>query len=72
MGAKPDKTASDIILIKQTQKPFIERAFEFEDMLDLVPSMDILVYTGEEFAALTAEGAVGFWKSVKESLVRFL
>ncbi len=62
----------DIILVKETEKPFQERAFEFADLLDLVPSTDILVYSRSELDKLLSDDAVGFWKSVKESLVRFL
>ncbi|MFW5808796.1 MAG: nucleotidyltransferase domain-containing protein [Spirochaetota bacterium] len=62
----------DIILIKETAVPFVERPFEFADLLDLVPSTDILVYTSVEFARLTDDSAVGFWKSVKESMVRLV
>lgn len=62
----------DIILIKKDCGVFHTRAFEFEDLLNLIPSTDILVYTKEEFTALTDESAQGFWKSVRNSLVRFL
>jgi predicted nucleotidyltransferase len=62
----------DIILVCPTDKPFHVRAVDFEDLLDLVPSTDILVYTHDELERLTAEESVGFWKSVKESMVRFV
>ncbi|HNR89123.1 MAG TPA: nucleotidyltransferase domain-containing protein [Spirochaetota bacterium] len=62
----------DLILIRETDTPFPLRAIEFEDVLDLVPSTDILVYTRREFDKLTGPGAVGFWKSVRESLHQFI
>lgn len=62
----------DIILVKETCKPFHERSFEFADLLDLVPSTDILVYSRPELDTLLADDAAGFWKSVKESLVKFI
>jgi len=62
----------DILLVKDTCKPFHERAFDYADILDLVPSTDILVYTRDELDNLLSEGVSGFWKSVKESLVRFI
>ncbi len=62
----------DIIIVKETDKPFHERAIDFSDLLDLIPTTDILVYTRSELDNLLAEGVTGFWKSVKESLVKFL
>lgn len=62
----------DIIIICKTEKPFPERAMDFADLLDIVPSTDILVYTHEEFKNLINLPSPGFWKSVKESIVRFL
>ena len=62
----------DIILVKETGKLFHERSFEFADLLDLVPSTDILVYSRSELDNLLADNAAGFWKSVKESLVKFI
>lgn len=62
----------DIILVKETDIPFHERAFEFADLLDLVPSTDILVYSRSELDKLLSDDAAGFWKSVRESLVKFI
>lgn len=62
----------DIIIVKDTGKPFHKRPFEFTDLLDLVPSTDILVYSRSELDNLLADNATGFWKSVKESLVKFI
>jgi predicted nucleotidyltransferase len=62
----------DIILVKETDQPFHIRAFDFADLLDLVPATDILVYTRAELDNLLSDGAAGFWKSVKESLVKFI
>ena len=62
----------DIIIVKDTGKPFHERTIDYEDILDLVPATDILVYTRHELDSLLVEGATGFWKSVKESLVKFI
>jgi hypothetical protein len=56
----------------ETDKPFHVRAFDFEDLLDLVPSTDILVYTRDELDNLLAEESFGFWNCVKESMVRFM
>ncbi|MBN1962658.1 MAG: nucleotidyltransferase domain-containing protein [Deltaproteobacteria bacterium] len=58
----------DLILIKQTDVSFFERAIEFLDLLDIVPCIDILVYTPEEFHRLTADPSPGFWQSVVATL----
>ena len=62
----------DLILIIETELPFLERNREFSDLLDIVPTIDILVYTAEEFAALTENPSVGFWQTVVRSLRRFM
>jgi predicted nucleotidyltransferase len=62
----------DIILVCETDKPFHLRAIDFEDLLDLVPSTDILVYTHDELETLITEETFGFWKSVKDSMVKFM
>lgn len=62
----------DLILVCDTSLPFVERTREFMDIPDLVPSTDVLVYTPDEFTSLMDAPAVGFWKSVKESIVRIV
>ncbi len=62
----------DLILIVETEVPFLERSREFSDLLDIVPTVDILVYTSVEFAALTENPSAGFWQSVVRSLHRFM
>jgi predicted nucleotidyltransferase len=62
----------DMILIMRTDTSFTERALAFPDLMDLVPAMDLLVYTPEEFEKLTSEPSPGFWTSVASSLRRFI
>ena len=62
----------DIILIAETTRPFIERAFDFEDLLDIVPSTDILVYTVDEFRSIMENAETGFWKSVRDGMVKIV
>jgi len=62
----------DIILVVDTEKPFTQRNVDFIDLLDIVPSTDILVYTENEFNSIMNEKSIGFWKSVKESIMRIL
>ena len=57
----------DIILVMETDKPFLERPLEFSDIMDMALSMDLLVYTPAELSRLLQEDT-GFWKSVKETL----
>lgn len=50
----------DLILVCETDLPFVERARPFLDFYGLFPRMDILVYTAEELEAQLRE-TVGFW-----------
>jgi len=62
----------DCILVVDTDKPFLERARDFFDIMDLVLAMDLLVYTPAEFERLTTNPSAGFWSSVASSLRRVL
>ncbi len=62
----------DLIIICETDIPFVERSFLFSDLLDLVPATDILVYTPDEFSELMNNAYTGFWKSVKQSMVKII
>lgn len=62
----------DLIVIKETKRPFLERAREFDDLWEIFPRLDLLVYTPAEFAALSAETAPGFWKSVTGEMKKIL
>ena len=62
----------DVFLVTDTTKPFIERALDFDDLRDLVPDMDIIVYTPEEFSTLTTDPSPGFWRSAVASMRRIL
>jgi len=70
-GTYNEDSDVDIIVIKETETPFFERAREFDDIYDLAPAVDLLVYTPSEFAELLRETA-GFWKSVKSTLVQIV
>jgi uncharacterized protein len=60
----------DLILVKKTDIKFVERSFEFQDIRDIGPEMDILVYTPTEFKALTENPTIGFWNSVVSTMMR--
>lgn len=62
----------DLILVKHTSKPFVERNIEFADLLELNPAMDVLVYTPEEFERLVSAPPCSFWRTVAETRRRLL
>jgi len=57
----------DLILVAETNLPFVERPGLFNDLYELFPQLDILVYRPEEFEA-QLEKPAGFWKSVAGSM----
>ena len=59
----------DVLIVKQTTQPFVERGREFMDLFDLGLAVDILVYTPAEFHAMKQEPSF-FWRQIEESLVR--
>jgi predicted nucleotidyltransferase len=62
----------DMMIVAKTDTPFLERAFEYPELFRLVPDMDLLIYTPEEFDRLTREPSPGFWTSVVASLRRLI
>jgi hypothetical protein len=43
------------MLVVNTDRPFFERARDYFDVIELALEMDLLVYTPEEFQALTRD-----------------
>lgn len=66
------KSDIDLILINNTKTAFVERPIEYLEIMDIVPNIDILVYTQTEFDKLTRNPSPGFWKNVVKSLVQFI
>jgi predicted nucleotidyltransferase len=62
----------DCMLVADTDLPFPERGRLFDDLRDRLPSLEILVYTPEEFGRLTGDPSPGFWQSVVRELVRIV
>jgi predicted nucleotidyltransferase len=62
----------DMMIVVRTETRFLDRAMEYPELIDLVPSMDLLVYTPEEFESLTREPSPGFWTSAVASMRRIL
>lgn len=62
----------DCMIVAETETPFTERAHEFGDLRLTLPSLEILVYTPEEFASLTENPSTGFWQSVVKDLMQIV
>ena len=62
----------DLFIITDTKVPFVERPLLFDHLLDLFPSLDILVYTPDEFKALTSDPSPGFWSSAVANMKRIV
>ncbi|MFP4180868.1 MAG: nucleotidyltransferase domain-containing protein [Spirochaetaceae bacterium] len=62
----------DLFIITETDVPFLERPILFDDLLDTFPSLDILVYTPDEFRALTSDPSPGFWDSAVANMKRIV
>jgi uncharacterized protein len=61
----------DVILALRTDEPFLDRAMRFVDLQEIGPRLDLLVYTPDELNRLIQE-PLGYWKSVRESMVRIV
>ena len=53
----------DLLLVAETDKPFLERWRDFSNVLQGEYAIDLLVYTPAEFERLTTNPTVGFWRS---------
>lgn len=62
----------DLFLETETTAPFTRRPLAFADLLDLGPTLDLLVYTPEEFATLTGKPAAGFWRTAIAQMRRLI
>ena len=62
----------DLIVVCDTDLAFVERPSLFYDLRDRVPSLEILVYTPEEYKSLTTDPSPGFWRSVTSTARRIL
>jgi predicted nucleotidyltransferase len=62
----------DMMLVVKTDKPFLDRALDYPELFRLAASLDLLVYTPEEFASLTEDPSSGFWQSAVASMRRIL
>ncbi|GAB4439130.1 MAG: hypothetical protein OHK0011_21790 [Turneriella sp.] len=61
----------DLILVTESNEPFHRRALQFSDIADMTTAADILVYTPDEWARLSAEQG-GFWGDVNRTRVQII
>ena len=61
-----------LLLVVQTEVPFTRREMEFADLLKLLPSVGLLIYTPQEFSRLFEAPSPRFWKSVSKNMVQFM
>lgn len=57
----------DVMLIARTDLPFLDQYKEFSDIL---PEMDLLIYTPEEWNRLTTNPSPGFWRTVTNEMIK--
>ncbi len=57
----------DLIIVTETHREFHKRHKDFPELYNLIPRLDLLIYTPEEFDRLKKTGSCGFWKSVFET-----
>ncbi len=62
----------DLIVVTETQRPFLERARDFNDLWSIFPAIDLLVYTPVEFAQIMQENAPGFRKTIAQEKIRIV
>ena len=62
----------DLIVVKETGKPFVERCRDFDDLWKIFNRLDLLVYTPAEFKAQLESKTPGFWKSVAEEVQQII
>jgi predicted nucleotidyltransferase len=59
----------DLLIVTDTDLPFPVRGVLFDDLRDTLPSLQIIVYTPEEFSTLTKDPSPGFWTSLTNEMV---
>ncbi len=61
----------DILIIQESELPFIERPRIFADLLELGIPVDILVYTPNEIKQMEKDRS-GFWKEIKKTRIKLI
>lgn len=61
----------DVLVVRETAEPFVERPRALSDLLDLGLPVDLLVYTPAEFRRLREDGS-GFWREFERTRKRLV
>lgn len=61
----------DLLIVHETEMPFVERPRIFDDLCDFGIPFDILVYTPHEFVALEQD-PTGFWRATQHDRLRIV
>ena len=61
----------DILIIAETDKPFIERPLDYQELFELGVSVDIIVYTPGEFERVKKSPS-GFGLEMQKNIVKVL
>jgi len=61
----------DVIIVAESELPFVERPRAYGDLLDLGIPVDVLVYTPDEIRRLREEHG-GFWEKVSKERIRLV
>jgi predicted nucleotidyltransferase len=61
----------DLVVILQTDLPFVERGRDFEDLFELGIPIDLLVYTPQEFLQLQVSDSP-FWKTFNRQKMKLI
>lgn len=61
----------DLIIVEESDAPFIDRPGEYVELLELGVPVDVLIYTPEEYARLWTSDS-GFWKEIRKNSVRLI
>ena len=59
----------DLIVVAETDRPFLERFKDFAGLYDVWPSLDLLVYTPAEFQRMVADENPLVMEALREGVI---
>lgn len=62
----------DLILVAETKRDFHKRFEDFQEIYNLCPRLDLLIYTPDEFAKLTTQASAGFWADFQKEKLKLI
>jgi predicted nucleotidyltransferase len=69
-GEADEYSDVDLVIVKSTETPFLDRYKEFEGLFNMVrKALDVLVYTPEEFVAMRDRGNPLILKVMEDGIV---